>query len=202
MKNSYFSIGEYCASAFQLRRWSGRNDAFFFDWLVTPGSAFDFIRQSSDQFLMPGNWDIVGEPGNEGIRVRDKFSGLLFQHEFPTIDGKIDAARVEEHLATAREKFTYLKNKTIAAIAGSPNCVLVRAENALVTLDDALERANQIRQAFMPINPNIKTVLASTNFEGEFRHPEFIMIKLQPHAGWEGDNASWDRLLTAAEQLL
>ncbi len=146
---------------------------------------------------------MVGEVGNEGIRVRDKFSGLLFQHEFPTTEaGKVDIVKVEAHLAVAKAKFLYLKQKLINAIKDSANCVLVRAENGLTTLDAGIEKINQMRNAFIPINPDIKIVLASQRFEHEYQHPEFLLVRLQPCADWAGDFPSWDRLFTLSENLL
>lgn len=203
MTRLYIGIGEICGTAFQIRRYTSNEEAYLFDWLVTPNDSFDFIAKPNDDFLVSGNWDIVGLSDNPNIRVRDHFSGLLFQHEFARdAANRIDAARVEEHLPTAREKFVYLKNKTIEAIRNSPDCVLVRAENSLVTLDDAVARLNQIRAAFKPINPNVKIVLASSNFESEHQHPEFITIKLAHCDEWVGDPQSWQRLFLIADQLL
>lgn len=198
----YFSIGEYCATAAQIRRVSGRQSAYFFDWLVTPGASFDFFAKPMQGFLRSGNWDIVGEPGNEGIRVRDLDSQLLFQHEFPTLDGKIDRDRVEAHLDTAREKFSYLRRKTEDALRSTRCGVLIRAENGLKTADDALARMAQIRSTFMPINPGLKVVIASTGFSQEFEHPDCLLLKLKPSAEWFGDFPSWDRLFQIAESKI
>ncbi|MEJ6004410.1 hypothetical protein WG899_02545 [Paucibacter sp. AS339] len=200
MKNDYFSVGEFCATAFQIRRCTGVADAFFFDWLISPGTSFDVVNKLCDAMFQSGNWDVVGEPGNEGIRVREQFSGLLFQHEFATnATGQIDTAKVEDHLVVAKQKFSYLKDKTVAAIKRSQRCVLVRAENDLVTLNDALARANQMRACFMPINSGAKIVLASKNFENEYQHPDFLMVKLRACDAWVGDLPSWDRLFSMAE---
>jgi hypothetical protein len=202
MKNRYVSIGYDCETKFQIDRCTGDEDHHLFDWIVTPENSFDFIGKDNDDFLSPGNWDIVGVPGNEGIRVRDKYSGLLFQHEFDLIDGRIDPDRVEGHLATAKEKFIYLKSKTIRVIKEQEKCVLIRAGDRIVTLDEAIDKINQIRQVFKPINPNIKVVIASSSLEAEFHHPEFLILKFLPCSEWRGDFASWDRLFMAAEKLL
>ena len=83
MQNYYFSLGEYCATAHQIRRCTNNNEAFFFDWLVTRGNSFDFMGRSNDAFLQSMGWELV----DGGIRLLDRYSGLLFQHEFKTTAG-------------------------------------------------------------------------------------------------------------------
>jgi len=197
----YFSIGEACCTAFQIKRHKGWREKYFFDSLVTPESSFDYFGKPSDGFLLSGNWDVTGVPGNEGIRLRDKYSGLLFQHQFPVADGKIDVTRVEENLQNARDKFYYLRSKTLAAIEKSPCCILIRAENDLITYNDALLRLGQIFAVFKPVNPHLKVIMASTQFDFDLvdNVDDCLMVKLEPSDRWEGDNASWDRAFNLAQ---
>jgi hypothetical protein len=199
MHVDYFSLGEYCGTAFNIRRHTLQNEAYFFDWLVTRNSALEFITKENEDFFMPGNWSLRGEPGNEDIRVMDKHSGLLFQHEFPILEsGRIDRALVDVHLAKAKDKFVYLKNKTVVAIRQSRRCVLIRSENNVVTLDDALRRHAEINQIFSIINPRVKIILCSSAVEGEWAHPDLLVLKMAETTEWVGDLASWDRLFAVA----
>jgi hypothetical protein len=203
MKNNYIGIGAYCQTAAQIRRCTGSQDSGLFDWLVSPDQAFNFIQKEDAGFLESGNWEIVNNPENVGIRVLDKYSGLLFQHEFPLLDsGGIDPDKVESHLPIAKKKFLYLKAKTLQSIRSGDNCVLVRAEDGLITRDDTIRRVEEIREVFKPINHRVKVILASATFEAEFQHPEFLAIKMQPAQEWYGDYASWDRLFSLSEQLI
>ena len=198
MTNDYFSIGEFCTTALQIRRCSGRQDAFLFDWLISPGTSFDFIASGNDAFLRPDNWEVDAD----GLRVRDRYSGLLFQHEFPaTADHRIEAGKVDGHLSTAKAKFTYLKRKTIDAIRHSSRCVLVRSEDGLSTLEDAATRARQVAAAFKPINPDVRIVLASTRFASDHQCADFSAVKMATADRWEGDVPSWDRLFAMAEEM-
>lgn len=201
MKKQFFSVGEYCGTAFQIQRHSGDATAYLFNWLVTPGRAFEAIGLDDAAWLQPANWELAGEPGNEGIRVRDKASGLLYQHEFPTgADGRVDADAVDGHLATAREKFIYLKHKTRAALTASRAGILVRSDHALRTFADALASADRLRQAFLPLNPDLKLVIVSSQLDGEYGNPECLMLKVAPDPDWGGDDASWSRALALAER--
>jgi hypothetical protein len=206
MENTYFSSGEFCATAHQIRRHTKNQDAYFFDWLVTPSHSFDFMSRSNDGFLQPMGWDIV----DRGIRLLDSYSGLLFQHEFECFGGGgIDTNLVDGHLESARGKFLYLKEKLINALKNTARGVIVRAENGIKSFDLANERLQQLQETFLPINAGLKFVIASTQlYCGEEFGSDHLFIHLDgpvPPNGveaWKGNNQSWDRLFALAEEKL
>ncbi len=208
MRNAYFSAGEACATAFQIRRCTNNEAAYFFDWLITPGESYGFIAKSNDGFLDPGNWEIV----DDGLRLLDKYSGLKFQHEFKNVDdkpGNIDPNQVERHLPTARSKFLYLKNKLIIALKTQPRSVVIRAERGITSPEAAMERLVRLKRVFLPINPDLKFIIASAELSGgEVITPNAMFLRMLPppsHSGadaWKGNFDSWDRLFHLAETRL
>lgn len=185
-----YSLGEFCATAYQIRRYTGNQNAFFFDWLITHSDYFRSISLEIDTFFKSENWDIV----DGGIRLRDLATGLLYQHEFPAKDGQIEATLAEGHMDSARSKFEHLKEKTLSSMRNDDECLLIRAENDIISVDQARERMMQIRGAFLPYNSNIKIVLASTGCIDEIEEEDRLFIGLKPGADWTGNDSSWDRL--------
>ena len=204
-RNTYFSAGEYCATAHQIRRVTGMAEAYFFDWLITRDDDFRFLVAPDDELLKDDGWDIV----ERSIRLRDRGTGLLFQHEFERdAQGAIDPARVPQHLPLARQKFIYLKHKLVDALKSCDNPVLVRAENGLTDQASVLNRLAQLRATFDEVRPDAKIVLASTQLRQEEVSNDHLALRLDnpvPAAGpdaWKGDDASWSRLFELAEQHL
>ena len=203
-KHAYFSVGEFCATAHQIRRVTGVEDAFLFDWLITHGNNVRFLTEPDDGLLVSGQWTIV----DDGLRVMDLGTGWLYQHEFETDDAhRVDPARVEAHLPVAREKFSYLKRKLLGALRACESGVLIRGEMGLAAAD-VPARLSDLRTIFAPINPALKYIIASPNIQQEVYGQDHLLLHLDlpdPSLGahrWMGDNASWSRLFELAEAHL
>ena len=213
MKNRYFSVGEYCGPAEQIKRITGDQEHFFFDSLVTPLEALHFMNQANDDFLAEDNWQIVDWPSdgavaiNAGIRVRDSYSKLLFQHEFKTTSeltsswgNSIDATLVNAHLSIAKSKFIYLKNKFITQITMEKSRVVVlRCDNLIENLDQANATLGVLKEVFWKINPSIKFVIASEALTIEQFHQDHFIFKLQKSRDWMGNTGSYRSLIHKAE---
>lgn len=207
-RNIYFSAGEFCSTAHQIRRYTQNHEAYFFDWLITQDTSFDFLGRPNDEFLRPMNWEII----DNGIRLLDRYSGLAFQHEFKTIAGQpgvIDTNLIEEHLATAHQKFSHLKEKLITALKNTQRGVIIRADDKIECLDQAKTRLEQLKATFLPINPYLRFVVASTRlYYGEEFSPNYLLGRLNnptpsnSHDAWKGDDQSWNRLFELAEKIL
>lgn len=206
--NTYFSIGEYCATAHQIRRFTSNTESFFFDWLVTRGTAFQSIRLPSQSLLRSKEWEVV----DNGLRLLDRNSGLLFQHEFKTIPGTsgiIDESTVELSLSDSRKKYIYLQEKMLNALKTTNRGVLIRAENGVRTKTQVDLLLEEMRDVFLLINKRLRFVIASVNLDIDEQYsPEFVLIKLQASKepnnpnSWQGDDQSWDRLFNIAETYL
>jgi len=205
MTKDYFSIGEYCVTAFQIRRYYEIEDAFLYDWLVTHEDAIPAILSPDNEFLVDGFTSVVDFPpvGSEGslggIRVLDLKTRLKYQHEFPLKNNEIgiwghpvDVDLVSGHLPTAREKFIYLKNKTVNKIRNSPAPILVRCEHGLADFDSGKMRSEQINSVFFNLNPNIRIAILSQNFDGIYHYKNSIMYPIKAGDDWKGEGSSWD----------
>jgi hypothetical protein len=213
MKNRYFSVGEYCGPAEQIKKITSNQEHFFFDSLVTPLEALRFMNQANDHFLAEDNWKIVDWPSdgsegeNTGIRLKDHYSGLLFQHEFETTPdytsswgNSINANLVNTHLPIAKSKFIYLKNKFITQITQeNSRIVILRCDNLIETLDQANATLRVLKEVFWKINPSIKFVIASEALTIEQFHDDHFIFKLQKSRDWMGDTNSYKSLIRKAE---
>ncbi|HEY3799470.1 MAG TPA: hypothetical protein VGL58_14050 [Caulobacteraceae bacterium] len=186
------SIGADCQVSHQIRRVTGDETAYLFDWLITPvGSCGALLGDDSDWFGS-GNWEITAD----GMRVRDKGTGLEFQHEFPLIDvpgNLIDVAGVEGHLGEARAKYAHLKAKTLAALRSADDLVLIRREWWTDAWRAAADAA-AILETYSPLNPGLRLVLVSEAVTADCIYERYVLLKLEPGEAWTGDDRSWDRV--------
>ncbi|MEO5669710.1 MAG: hypothetical protein ABIR26_03365 [Ramlibacter sp.] len=201
-RHTYFSVGERCATAHQIRRVTRVEDAFLFDWLITRDDSFRQLASPDENLLVSGNWTVV----DEGLRLLDHGTRWLFQHEFETDSfGKVDPSRVEAHLPVARQKFLHLKHKTLSALRECRSGVVIREEKNLAA-EEAPSRLDQLREVFSAINPGLKLVIASPHIRQEVFGADHLMLHLDmPPPGpnfWMGDDASFSRLFEISESQL
>lgn len=201
MQNQYFSCGAWCATAHQIRRVTANEEAYFFDWLITKGQAYDFLLKDNAEFLKHSGWQLI----DDDLRLLDTYSGLAFQHEFKTINGRILTEQVPQQLKKASEKFIYMKEKLIYALKSSVRPVVVRANPDIVTLDDARLECESLKQVFWQLNERINFLVLSTQLVQEFINERYAFLSLaelrvRDRDSWKGDNVSWDRAFAIAEQ--
>ncbi len=115
---------------------------------------------------------------------------------------------MKEHLPAAQQKFSYLRDKLRSALAHCERGVLIRAENSLTDAASAHARLEQLRAVFLPLQPRLKFVLASTQLRQEHLDSEHLFLRLSTPApangpdAWKGNDASWNRLFELAEARL
>ena len=189
---SFLSVGESCATAHQIRRFTQSENAFFYDWIATTDNSFKGILTKEGELLQSGNWELA----DDGDRLLDKANGIRYRHEFPYSDPiiqHVDPAQVESKLDAARKKFLYLGGKTIEMISSTQNiCLICYMENASdLTI---LKKSSEIITFFGIFNPQIRVVIAS-NAEVNERISEYpFFIRVNKGITWMGDDQSWDRL--------
>ncbi|WP_282376325.1 DUF1796 family putative cysteine peptidase [Pseudomonas sp. PS01302] len=205
----FFSLGSTCQTAHQIRRHTKDTSAYFFDWLISNNDSYKALLIDIDKQLKEENCRAIevletsiytGEVENLGkIRVLDNVSGIEYQHEFPLLENNfIDESKIAEHLSTAKQKFTHLKNKTTERIKTSSAPVLVRYENFKDTAE-ALETAKVIKEIYREINPNIKVVITSCFLSEEAEDNDIFIYKIAKPSSWKGDDASWTRVFQAVQ---
>lgn len=201
MQNQYFSCGVWCATAYQIRRVTANEEAYFFDWLISKGQSYDFLLKDNADFLKYDGWQLI----DDDFRLLDKYSGLAFQHEFKAINGRILTEQVPQQLKKTSEKFIYLKEKLVDALNNSVRPVVVRANPDIVTLNDARLEYESLKQVFWQINERINFLVLSTQLEQEFINERYAFLSLaevrvRDRDSWKGDNVSWERAFAIAEQ--
>lgn len=188
----FVSIGNDCQAAHQVRRVTQWDSALFFDWLITPLESCRAIYMDDNLFFQTRNWEIVAD----GVRVRDKGTGLEYQHEFQVKDKaslEIDRELVESHLGIAKNKFLHLKYKTLNVIKSAQECYLIR-KDVVEAPEEAAAISNDLLKLYLPLNKKIRIIIASENAQKEAFSSTHAFVKIKKGGTWTGDDPSWDRL--------
>ncbi len=190
------SIGCDCQPAHHIRRRTGDDSAYMFDFLVTPITSFEVLWSDDADWFRSGNWEIAAN----GLRVRDKATGLEFQHEFEVVDAqshRVDVTKVEDHLASARDKFRHLRDKTLARLAAAPDLCLIRKE-WWADAAHAEAQAATILDTFSRLNPAARVVITADEADAEQVCERHMFLKTIAGPEWSGDDGSWDRVFDLA----
>ncbi|HJV25562.1 MAG TPA: DUF1796 family putative cysteine peptidase [Aromatoleum sp.] len=192
-------FGVSCQTAYQIRRHTRNEQAFFFDWLITENiDAIDLIVNGFDANLfLPETCRVV----DKGLRVLDPWSGLKFQHDFPTAEGSIASDFISAR-QSVKDKYLFLRDRTLKAM-NSEFPVFIRYEwpssahntdpiSACARFRAAISRNSDQRALY---------VLASESIPESRACENMLVCKLRPFQGpesnrWKGDDASWDDLFS------
>lgn len=186
----FISLGEWCTTAYQIRRHQKNQISYMFDWLNPIGDSYKSLLMDDSDFFRLLDWEII----DDGKKFVDTKTGLKFRHEFPkNHDETINLSLLKEHLAVARSKFSHLKNKTLDKIKNSKQiCLVCYMANTNTNL--AEKKADEIFKTFQKLNPNLKVVIASEKIVEDKIEKNYFLIKIKKGNNWQGDNDSWDRL--------
>ena len=189
------SIGRYCQTAYQLRRFTNNTTASFFDWLGTPHDGLIRVLQRDflDCFLLENL--VLSE---DGLGVVDQTNGIDFRHTFsnPRYSHSIDLKIFALNYEVARQKADFLRLRWRKTI---------RRESTLYVRQDS-PSPTQIRELYdalaMQASPNRIGLLIVTPSS----HPPAISlpdvyIESGPDlptspVDWKGTDEAWDRILT------
>lgn len=100
------SLGNYCETAYQIRRLTGNEKAYFFDWLVTPADGL-IIALESDfrQVFLRQNLELW----HGGESIIDTATNILFHHDFSRdVNGKISPETIDVEYPERRRKIEFL----------------------------------------------------------------------------------------------
>jgi len=199
----YLSVGKYCVPAFQISQYNKKYGAFIFDWLITQVKSLEKFELMDDWFCSE-NLVVVDANGDEsefGIRVLDRGTNILFQHEFPTFElgsnKYIDKALILDHIPLAKSKFNYLREKTINYIVDSTELTLLRVDHSWINESQIVYDLEFIKSIFSKYNKNINIQgVGSRDLDISNRH--LISYKKihgsQDWASW-GNSQDWIDLL-------
>lgn len=169
------SLGNRCATAYNLRRHFGFGDGHLFDWWITPypGLLILLDNLSADWLYEPVHLEL--RPDRSAVRHR--LTGIELTHDFPRVgaaNGPVTSDFLR-HLDRPRSRAAYLIDK-------------------LRSLNDPAERILFIREAEITsaLADKIAAILPKAKFD-------LVAIPPIPErgAGWTCDPAEWDAALSA-----
>ncbi|HKU98054.1 MAG TPA: hypothetical protein VJR58_22370 [Vineibacter sp.] len=168
---------------------------FFFDWLVSPAKAV--ARCLNDDFKS------VFQRQNLAINAAgsafDKEYGIVFQHAFSRVEGKVTDAVIEKEYEAQKVKFDYLADKTLANFSEAEPTLYVIAGAAASDLG-AVREAIDNKQPAHPYH--VLAVRGDQTTRGFVEvtdtHSVYVMTqqvnKPATHR-WQGDDGEWSALL-------
>jgi hypothetical protein len=195
----HVSLGNYCETAYQIRRRTGARQAHFFDWLVTPFAALMQVLETdfAGVFLRENL-----HPHDNAHTVIDTANGLLFHHDFTRNDqGEVTEETIDREYTVARAKVQFLQQRWRSVTRGEDRVLYVIVGNE--TPDDILRLQTLMRGKYPGHDFTLLWARrpGAPGFESD---PEGIVQAVVPFgvAGpteWQGDDAAWDAAFAAAE---
>jgi hypothetical protein len=199
---NFISFGCFCQPAYQIRRFTGIEKAYFFAWLITPIKSIGKVLRDfdSDHFLninQPGGLPIA----DHGIRVLDLHTGVKFQHEFSSLeDGTINISSIRQMQIRVKEKYIFLRNRTLNDMQSVNDFVYIRFE--WPAHDGKYDEVEGMNKFILEVGDNARNrlfVLASESVSFTRFEENKLFFKLSPYVGdkkykWHGDDLSWDKL--------
>jgi hypothetical protein len=173
------SLGQNCATAYNLRRHFDFGDAFPFDWWIVPadGLARFLVNPDVDALYDPARLELTPDAGS--VRHRE-FDFKLF-HEFPRQSDLPDSRIREdwhEFIERPKQRAAALVAKLMKLNATSNRIAFIREGPSSVDLADQLD-------ALFPMAETTLAVL------------EHIPDNRSDPEAWKGNAAGWDRALSA-----
>jgi len=198
----FMSIGESCQVAYQIRRYTGEGTRYLFDWVISDVNCVvkcitNFQR---DLFLTNDSVEVV----DQGRKVRDNYTGIMFQHDFPVNCNHIVTDELaHDNLNSVREKYLYLLEKTNRLLEESTSEPLVFVfydwrKNGLDFCTDVLEKLKSCKSS---INREMFFMICSSAISEDVFHSNAAILKIDEYDGdekkffWRGNDQSWDSAL-------
>ncbi len=192
------ALGASCQCTYQVRRFTGIERAFYFDWLGTTHIALLTVLQLRFKGLFRRENLVLAR---EGTTVMDSLTGVSYRHAFRWQRGSklIDPASLEHDYAAQREKFAFLTERWLQDLQ-SRSILFVRQDSP--TPEQARELALALA---LYCAQSFQLLFVTADFASARRldgaHPAVLGDALEaeesPNTGWQGVNAAWDRLLNA-----
>ena len=178
--------------------------SFFFDWSVSPlASVIKLLNNGFDQVLQRKNLTIKAIDSDANTVV-DTFTNFEYPHTFTHKLGKIThtEAMIDKHYPQVKEKYTYLKNKTLTALHSNKNLLFVLLADSpdyerLLQLSKALEQyTSRYKILYAPIKNSAKF-----HVNDEIANDSRFLVRPIRYQEYPGDNASWADAFTGLNLL-
>ncbi|WP_296817178.1 hypothetical protein [Brevundimonas sp.] len=173
------SLGNRCATAYNLRRHFSFGDGHLFDWWITPypGLLALLDNLSADWLYDPASLEML--PDNRAVRHRP--SGIELTHDFPRVGKHAGPVTVDflDYLDRPKSRAGYLIDKLKGLNCPGERILFVREAAVTSALSERLA-------ALLPL-------------------ARFEVASIEPVANlgdWRGDPALWDAALASLEARL
>ena len=186
MQRRIVSLGGVCEVAYQIKLHTDKQDADYFDWLITPFDALiEAVRNDFRDFFKLQ--DLKIHSSNKCIV--NVATGVYYFHDFPLDENRSVLLDFEVYYDNARSKFTHLMNKFLSLGLFDGQVVFVRRE---LTLSAAETLCETLESKFPKLN--FKLICVNSDNSGCFQAPSNRIERITvPRSGKNGlgESESW-----------
>ena len=137
--NKVVSLGGWCEPAWQIRKYTGEETAYFFDWLVSSAEAVVSLIENDFQHVFERH-DL--KLWKNGESVVDTSNGILFHHSFSRTDsGLVDEKTIDEEYMAQKEKVSFLVGRWKNLTTSGSHVLFVHLSHNQILYGDLLESA-------------------------------------------------------------
>ena len=199
------SLGSGCATAFHIRSQLWQPEAYFFDWLVTPGPGLIVLLQSGLKRLFRDPDEFEPQPGPPSPQyvARHRDLGFVSYHD-------LDGAAQMRDFPKAVEKYDFLAERWERTMAEGGKILFVRH---LSQRQEAADICDALRVRYPALDFELLVVqeqqgpaerwdLLGVTVCNIFKTPfEKIYRGEAGHNAWQGDSEGWQLAFAAVGAL-
>lgn len=187
--HKYISLGHACQPAHYIRNVLHQQEAYFFDWLVTPvGGLCKLIEFGPETlFFDKQQFRTVDEPDRKKATVTHNQLGVVFYHEFPRGPQALNA------FPTVEMKFRHLAQKWHGLNTMRSKVLFIRHYAGKA---DSLLIATTLRETFPDLPFDLLSVNEDEANKDPWGIPGIINMCVDPTTtDWKGDSEGWTHVL-------
>ncbi|MBY0110249.1 MAG: papain-like cysteine peptidase [Candidatus Babeliaceae bacterium] len=192
------SLGNACGVAGALREYNIRNEAYPFDWIVSPfKSVYAMIETDFDNFLMDNALVIR----SDGSAVIDTINNFEFVHDFPTVYSinqteheEIQAGKITSiflnYLPQIKEKYNRRISRFINACKGNKRVIFIR--NRDISMQQAFALCKLLTQKYPQLNYILVLIDDQNNMcsEMDIFQPQIKNFYGTPYINYDNNKSS------------
>jgi Putative papain-like cysteine peptidase (DUF1796) len=193
-KRRIISLGRHCQTAYQIRRFTGDDTAFYFDWVRTPHRGLaTILRDGFAGCFLRENLEIT----QDRTCVMDKANGILFRHMFSKLPGTaiVDPNSLDREFEIRKQKIDFLIKRWRETM---------QMEEILFVRQDTpdLSEATELYDVLLRQIPRHRfelLLVIPPEHEWSAEHPRIHVERggdlPSGPSDWKGENTVWDRIL-------
>ena len=176
------SIGHSCVPAHQIRKWLNQQEAYFFDWLVTPPPALITLIRCGLMTLFDKSRLAIHEPGkNKYVPIIHTEMKVIFYHEF----------RKEKELtdySIVYSKYLFLSSRLNDLLKSQSKVLFIRHH---IKKEECEEVQKAIAEAYPKLCFEILAVNECDPSTLNWNVPGIHSYHVNNVQAWHGDDNQW-----------